>query len=137
MKARYLLDTNIASVIIKGASAALDHRLRGVPMSHLAISAVTEAELRYGVAPLLQATRLNSLIEEFLLRVTVLPWDSDCARHYGLLRATLEREGQPMGNLDMMIGAHALALQLTLVTNDAAFDRIMGLKVEDWTRAAR
>ncbi|MGC8491176.1 MAG: PIN domain-containing protein [Syntrophobacteraceae bacterium] len=93
--------------------------------------------MRYGVARLLQATRLRSLIEEFLLRVTVLPWDSDCARQYGLLRATLEREGQPMGNLDMMIGAHALALKLTLVANDGSFDRIMGLKVEDWTRAAR
>ena len=108
MRARYLLDKNIASFIIKDAGAALDHRLLGVPMAHLAMSAITEGELRYGVARLPQATRLHSLIEEFLLRVTVLPWDSDSAQQYGLLRATLEREGQPMGNLDMMIDAHAL-----------------------------
>lgn len=135
MEARYLLDTNIASFIIKGASAALDNRLTGVPMAHLAISAITEGELRYGVARLPRATKLHSLIKEFLLRVTVLPWDSDCARQYGLLRATLEREGQPMGNLDMMIGAHALALKLTLITSDRAFDRIKGMKIEDWTKA--
>ncbi|MDR3554730.1 MAG: type II toxin-antitoxin system VapC family toxin [Syntrophobacteraceae bacterium] len=139
MRARYLLDTNIASFIIKGASAALDHRLMGVSMAHLAISAITEGELRCGVAPLPQATRLHSLIdsliEEFLLRVTVLPWDSDCAQRYGLLRATLEREGRPMGNLDMMIGAHALALKLILITNDRAFERIKGMKIEDWTKA--
>ena len=103
-------------------------------MAHLAISAVTEGELRYGLARFPQATRLQLLIKEFLLRVAVLPWDSDSAQQYGLLRAALEREGQPIGNLDMMIGAHALALKLTLITNDDAFDRIRGLRVEDWTK---
>jgi len=135
MKARYLLDTNIASYIIKGGSEALDSRLMKVPMAQLAISAVTEGELRFGAARLPQATRLHTLIEEFLLRVAVLPWDSDSAQQYGPLRAMLEREGQPMGNLDLMIGAHALALGLTLVTNDGAFTRIRKLKVVDWTEA--
>ncbi len=135
MKARYLLDTNIASYIIKGSSVVLDRRLIKIPMAQLAISAVTEGELRFGTARLPRATRLHSLIEEFLLRVTALPWDSDCAQQYGPLRAKLEREGQPMGNLDIMIGAHALALGLTLVTNDGAFTRIKKLKLEDWTKA--
>ncbi|MDR3557551.1 MAG: hypothetical protein P4L55_22565 [Syntrophobacteraceae bacterium] len=56
-------------------------------MAHLAISAITEGQLRYGVARLPQATRLHVLIEQFVLRVTVLPWDSDSAQQYGLLRA--------------------------------------------------
>jgi tRNA(fMet)-specific endonuclease VapC len=134
MKAGYLLDTNIASYIIKGSSAVLDLRLTKVPMAQLAISVVTEGELRFGTARLPRATRLHSLIEEFLLRVTILPWDADCAQQYGPLRAKLERRGQPMGNLDIMIAAHALALGLTLVTNDGAFARIKKLKVEDWTK---
>jgi tRNA(fMet)-specific endonuclease VapC len=64
----------------------------------------------------------------------ILPWDSQTAQEYGQLRATLERDGQPMGNLDMMIGAQALALDLILITNNQAFKRIKKLKVEDWTK---
>jgi tRNA(fMet)-specific endonuclease VapC len=116
---RYLLDTNIASCIIKGNSPAVDRRLVKVAMAELAISAVTEGELRFGAARLPHATRLHAMVEDFFLR------------------AALEREGQPMGNLDAMIGAHALALDAILVTNDCAFARIKKLKIEDWTKAAR
>jgi tRNA(fMet)-specific endonuclease VapC len=93
--------------------------------------------LRFGAARLPGATRLHLLIEEFFLRVAILPWDSDAARHYGQLRATLEREGRPMGNLDMMIAAHAFALGAVLVTSDRAFSRIKKLRVEDWTKGPR
>jgi tRNA(fMet)-specific endonuclease VapC len=134
---RYLLDTNIARCIIKGNSPAVDRRLVKVAMAELAISAVTEGELRFGAARLPHAARLHAMIEDFFLRVAVLSWDSDAAQQYGQLRAALEREGQPMGNLDAMIGAHALALGAILVTNDRAFGRIKKLKVEDWTKVAR
>jgi tRNA(fMet)-specific endonuclease VapC len=134
---RYLLDTNIASCIIKGNSPAVDRRLVKVAMAQLAVSAVTEGELRFGAARLPHATRLHSVIEDFFLRVTVLPWDSDAAQQYGQLRATLERKGQPMGNLDIMIGAHALALGAVLVTNDHAFAHIEKLKIVDWTKEPR
>jgi tRNA(fMet)-specific endonuclease VapC len=134
MEIRYLLDTNIASLVIKGNSSAVDRRLVRVPMAQLAISAVTEGELRFGSARLPHATRLHNMIEDFFLRVAILPWDSEAAQQYGNLRATLERDGQPMGNLDAMIGAHALALDATLVTNDRAFTRIKKLKIEDWTK---
>jgi tRNA(fMet)-specific endonuclease VapC len=130
----YLLDTNIASCIIRGNSPAVDRRLAKVPPAQLATSAVTEGELRFGAARLPGATRLHSLIEEFFLRVVILPWDSDAARQYGQLRATLERAGQPMGNLDTMIAAHALALGAVLVTNDRAFSRIKKLTVENWSK---
>ncbi|MGO9896881.1 MAG: type II toxin-antitoxin system VapC family toxin [Bryobacteraceae bacterium] len=137
MESRYLLDTNIASYIIKGNNPAVDRRVVKVPVEQLAISAVTEGELRFGAARLPHATRLHALVEDFFLRVAVLAWDSDAARHYGQLRATLERQGQPMGNLDMMIGAHALALGLVLVTSDRAFARIKKLKLEDWSKLPR
>ncbi len=134
---RYLLDTNIASCIIKGNSPAVDRHLVKVAMAQLAISAVTEGELRFGAARLPHATRLHNIIEDFFLRVAILPWDSDAAQEYGQLRGMLEREGQPMGNLDTMIAAHALALDAVLVTNDHAFRRIKKLKVVDWTRETR
>ncbi|HWX55628.1 MAG TPA: type II toxin-antitoxin system VapC family toxin [Verrucomicrobiae bacterium] len=133
MATQYLLDTNIASYIIKGNIPAVRRRLLRVPMAQVAISTVTEGELRYRVARRPGAAQLQKIVEEFLLRVTVLPWDSDAARQYGLIRASLESAGQPMGNLDLMIGAHALGLGAVLVTNDQAFNRIKRLKVEDWT----
>jgi tRNA(fMet)-specific endonuclease VapC len=75
---------------------------------------------------------LHAIVNEFLLRVSIQPWDSNVAQHYGALRAVLERQGRPIGNLDMMIGAHALALGAVLVTSDQAFSRIKGLKIENW-----
>jgi len=131
--ANYLLDTNTVSYIIKGNTPSVHRRLLRVPMTQVFISSVTEGELRYGVAKKPAATKLHQLVEEFLLRVTVLPWDSDAAREYGYLRADLERLGQPMGNLDLMIGSHALAVGAILITNDHAFGRIKKLKIEDWT----
>lgn len=135
--ALYLLDTNIASYIIKGTSSVVDRRVVKIAISQLAISAVTEGELRFGTARLPLAARLHAIVEDFFLRVTILPWNSDAARAYGPLRAMLERDGQPMGNLDVMIAAHALAQGAILVTNDHAFTRIKKLKVEDWTKSQR
>jgi tRNA(fMet)-specific endonuclease VapC len=137
MAVPYLLDTNIASCIVKGNNPAVDRHLMRIPMAQLAVSAVTEGELRFGAARLPHATRLHNLIEDFFVRVTVLPWDSGAAQQYGQLRATLEREGQPMGNLDVMIAAHALASDAVLVTNDHAFTRIKKLKIVDWTKEPR
>lgn len=135
MMSRYLLDTNTAGYIIRGNIPAVRHRLVKVAMAQVAISAVTEAELRSAVARRPDATQLQAIVSEFLLRLTILPWDSDAAQQYGRLRATLEREGRPMGNLDLMVGAQALASDLVLVTHDQAFKRIMKLKIEDWTKA--
>jgi tRNA(fMet)-specific endonuclease VapC len=103
-------------------------------MAQLAISTVTEAELRFGAARLPGAARLNTAVEEFLLRVDALPWDSKAARYYAELRATLERAGSPMGNLDMMIASHAMSLGAVLATNDRVFRRVSGLQLENWTK---
>jgi tRNA(fMet)-specific endonuclease VapC len=134
MTPRFLLDTNTVSEAIRAKNHVLKQRIGALPNSRLAVSSVSEAELRYGMARLPHAGRLNLLIDEFLFHITVLPWDSSCVACYGELRASLEREGRPMGNLDIMIASHALALQLTLVTNDKAFSRIKGLSVVDWTK---
>jgi tRNA(fMet)-specific endonuclease VapC len=129
-----MLDTNTASYVIKGNIPRVRERLLKVPMAQLAVSAVTEAELLFGAARRPEAVRLKVAVEEFLLRVEALPWDSKAARLYSEVRATLERQGKPMGNLDMMIAAHALAVEAVLVTNDRSFRRLGKLKFEDWTK---
>jgi len=134
MPVRYLLDTNTASYVIKGNFPRARERLIKTPMAEVGISVITEAELRFGVARKPAAVRLKTAIEEFLLRVETLPWDSAAAQQYGQIRAALERVGRPMGNLDMMIAAHALAAQVVLVTHDHVFRRVKQLKIEDWSK---
>jgi tRNA(fMet)-specific endonuclease VapC len=134
MPSRYLLDTNTASYIIKGNVKRVRERLLKVPMSQVLISAVTEAELLFGAARKREAVRLKTAIDEFLLRVDSLPWDSNATRRYAGVRAALEIAGTSMGNLDMMIAAHALAEEAVLVTNDRSFRRLKELKIEDWTK---
>lgn len=133
MPVRYLLDTNTASYLIKGNVPRVREHLLRVPMAEVGISVITEAELRFGVARKPAVTRLGIAVEEFLLRVDVLPWDSAAAQQYAALRATLEHAGRPMGNLDMMIAAQALAASAVLVTHDRVFQRVKQLKIEDWS----
>jgi tRNA(fMet)-specific endonuclease VapC len=134
MPVRYLLDTNTVSYIIKGNRPRVRERLLRVAMAEVGISVITEAELLFGLARRPEATKLKIVVEEFLLRVEVLPWDSEAARQYSRIRATLEGVGEPMGNLDLMIAAQALASDLVLVSSDAVFRRVKGLKIEDWSR---
>jgi tRNA(fMet)-specific endonuclease VapC len=134
MPVRYLLDTNTVSYIMKGNRPRVRERLLGVAMAEVGISVITEAELLFGLARRPDATTWRTVVEEFLLRVEVLPWDSEAAQQYSKIRATLEGAGEPMGNLDLMIAAQALALGLVLVSSDAVFRRVKGLKIEDWSR---
>ena len=132
-KPQYMLDTNTVSYLIKGHSA-LDSHLLNASMSTLCISAITEAELRLGVAKKPEAKHLGKLVHEFLLRVETLPWDSEAAQAYAQLRATCEKEGKSLGNMDMLIAAHSLAVGAVLVTNDRAFYNVeRHLTLEDWT----
>lgn len=135
MPIRYLLDTNTCSYIIKGNRPRVRERLLEVPMAEVGISTVTEAELRYGVARMPAAHKLSIAVEEFLLRLGILAWDSEAAKRYAEIRAALERSGEPMGNLDMMIAAQALAAEAVLVTSDRVFGRVQSLKTEDWSKA--
>jgi len=135
MPVRYLLDTNIASYLIKGEFPRLRDKLTKLPISDIGISVITEAELRFGVNRKPGATRLKQAVDEFFLRVEILPWDSAAAQHYADLRGALEDAGTPMANFDMMIAAQALAAGATLVTHDRVFHRVKRLKIEDWTRS--
>jgi tRNA(fMet)-specific endonuclease VapC len=134
MAVRYLLDTNTASYVIKGNFPRVRARLLKVPMAEVGISVVTEAELRFGLARRPEATTLKRVVEEFLLRVESLPWNSEAAEHYAQIRAALEKGGELMGNLDLMIAAQAAAAGVVLVTRDHVFRRVKGLRVEDWSK---
>lgn len=129
----YLLDTNTASFAIKGNVPRVRQRLASIPMPDVAISVITEAELLFGAARRPQATRLKLVVQEFLLRVQILPWESAAARAYADLRALLERRGTPLGNLDLLIAAHALSVDARLVSSDRSFRNVKGLKLEDWS----
>lgn len=132
----YLLDTNMASHVIKGDLLMVRKRLASVPMQEVAVSVVTQAELLYGVAKRGYPEGLTTRVREFLVRVTVLPWTSDVSVVYGNLRASCEAAGIVLAPLDMMIAAHAKALNATLVTRDRVFSLVPdGLRLEDWTAA--
>lgn len=129
---RYMLDTNIVSQLIRKQPSVVS-RVTAAPMAALCISAVTEGELLFGLAKRPAATQLHAAVTEFLKRVDVQPWDSNAAKHYGALRASMEAQGKPLAPLDMLIGAHAASVGAVLVTNDRAFQQINDLRLEDWT----
>lgn len=129
----YLLDTNTASYLIKGKHNSVRARLQSLPMHDICISVITEAELRHGVAKVPEAKHLPERVEQFLRHVTVLPWESSCAQSYAHLRASCERKGCPLSNLDMLIAAHAMAVDAILVTHDKGFDAVREhIRLEDW-----
>jgi len=132
---RYMLDTNIASYIIKGRSPTIREHLLNVPMANVSISVITEAELLRGVAKKPEAKQLPIAVKEFLLRVEILPWNSDCADAYAGLSTACENEGKPLGSMDMLIAAHSIAVGVILITNDKAFYNVAHhLMLEDWTK---
>jgi len=131
---RYMLDTNTASYVIKGTYPAIRKKLAGVPMASVCVSAITEAELLFGVARRPEAPGLATAVREFLLRLDVLAWDSAAARAYAEVRSRLEGAGTPLGALDTLIAAHAMAADAVLVTGDKAFRKVKKLKLADWAR---
>jgi len=130
---RYMLDTNIVSHFVRKQSA-VDARIVALPMETLCVSAITEAELRFGLTKRPGNRTLAHEVNEFLSRVDALPWDRGVSAHYAQLRAEIERRGKPLAPLDLLIAAHALAAGATLVTSDAAFSQIPNLPTQDWTQ---
>ena len=127
-----MLDTNVASAVIR--STAVDQQLTRTPMEHLCISAVTEAELLYGLAKKPSATKLRGTVHAFLTRVDILPWGSEAARSYAELRALSEAKGITMDSLDMLVAAHAHSAGRSLVTRDTSLIRLRPwMRVENWS----
>jgi tRNA(fMet)-specific endonuclease VapC len=130
----YLLDTNIASYVIKNNVPSIKKKLSSIEPSQINISAITKAELLFGVEKCPGIKHLALAVNEFLIRVNILAWDDAAAESYAKLRATLVKTGKTMSNMDMLIAAQAIAENATLVTNDKAFSQIKELKVENWVK---
>ena len=134
MRQCYLLDTHVVSHIMQGRDAGLMARLTKLPVGQVVMSSVTLAELEYGLHRKGQPVRLKNALTEVLLRVDVLPWDERVATCYGEFCATLEAQGISLSDFDMMIAAHAVAVNAILVSRDKAFAQVPGerLRLEIW-----
>jgi tRNA(fMet)-specific endonuclease VapC len=136
MPPAYLLNTNIVSYSVRGDYPAARRRILNTPLELLAVSAVTEAELRFWVISRPTSSRIRLGVEDFLARVPSLAWDSGAAQFYAATRESLKRRGLVLSTEDLMIAAQALSLGLTMVTHDNVFSLVDGLNTEDWTVAA-
>jgi tRNA(fMet)-specific endonuclease VapC len=135
----YMLDTNTVSYILKGTSPIARTRLTELqPDEAACLSAITEAELWYGLARIGGGERRSSALRSFLGRMRVLPWGSDEAATYGKFRSGQEAIGRPLGPLDTQIAVHSITAGAVLVSNDAAFRHAVGLAgLEAWATDLR
>lgn len=130
---KVMLDTNICIALIRRKPPQALKRFAAYKVGDIGISWVTLAELEFGVAKSRHREENQAALDEFVLPLEIASFDRQAARVYGQVRAALEKKGTPIGALDVMIGAHALALGATLAThNTREFSRISGLTVVDW-----
>jgi tRNA(fMet)-specific endonuclease VapC len=133
---RYMLDTDISSYIIKGGYGPVEQHLAETPPSDICISSVTRAELVYGLKKLSSRHWLHQAVQRFLGQTTLLPWDAGAADSFAEIKHQLLSGGTPIGDMDMLIAAHAIAADTVLVTNnDRHFKRIkLPLMMTNWTK---
>ena len=133
MATRYLLDTNICIYIHRQRPEKVLTRFQKLKPGDAAISVVTWGELLYGAEKSKQKKKALQMFEEFKTFVPVLPIPEAAGNAYGIIRASLDSKGTPIGNNDLWIAAHAKAADLTIVTNnEREFQRIPGLKIQNW-----
>ena len=129
----FLLDTNICIYIIKEKPSQVLEKFEQIEPHKLGISIITLAELEYRAAKSMNPAKNYQVIEDFITYLDVFNWDRQASHIYGELRATLTRQGTPIGILDTQIAAHCLSLNRVLVTNNVReFERVPGLKVKNW-----
>jgi tRNA(fMet)-specific endonuclease VapC len=130
---KWMLDTNICIDIIKERPPSVLDRFKRHAVGEIGISVVTLAELEYGVSASSRPARNREALDQFVSPLEVAPFDRDATAAYGRLRAALEKKGQMIGSMDLLIAAHAVSLDVRLVThNSREFGRVPGLKIEDW-----
>lgn len=136
---RYLLDTDTCSYLIRERPRSVlqmmsDRLARGATLE---LSSISYSELRLGAERSPQPASLHPRIDRLVVRLSsVLPWDAGCAEHFARLQGALMSQGTPIGNNDAMIAAHALVIGATLVSNNTRyFERVPGLKLENWVRS--
>ena len=130
--ATWMLDTDTCSYLLREHPPQVLARLDAVAREDVALSTVVSAELRYGAARV-KSRKLAATIERWLALFVIAPWDDEAAQTYARIRAAVEAKGRPIGNLDLLIAAHALSRGATLVTNNTRhFSQVPGLRIENW-----
>ena len=128
----YMLDTNICIHLMKHTQSVLD-KFNKMEDNNMAISSITLAELEFGINYSTSYEKNRAKLISFLPLVEVLSFDASAALEYGMIRAKMQKKGTLIGQLDMLIAAHAKSEGLTLVTNNTReFGRVDGLQFEDW-----
>ena len=131
----FLLDTNICIYIIKRKPSNVIKRFTQTEISQIGISSITLSELSYGISKSSRPEQNQVALAQFAAPLEIVPYGDDAAQYYGELRAHLEKQGTPIGSLDMLIAAHALSLGCTLVTNnEKEFIRVPNLKINNWIK---
>lgn len=132
---RYMLDTNICIYIIKKQLEEILYKFKSIEVGDLCLSSVTLSELTYSAEKSQYKQRNLSALKEFILPLSIVPFDEAAAFCYGQIRSTLEKKGTPIGSMDLMIAAHAQSLNSILVTNnEKEFVRVNRLKIENWIK---
>ena len=130
---KFMLDTNTCIYIIKRKPQDVIKRFIQTEISQISISSISLSELSYGAAKSSKPARNHVALTQFVAPLKILPYGDEAAQYYGDLRAYLEKQGAPIGSLDMLIAAHALSIDCTLVTNnEKEFSRIPRLKIDNW-----
>ena len=130
---KYLLDTNTCVFALRNKPPIVGERIRQHPAGEVGVSTITVAELRYGADKCDQPEANHNKVNKFLLQVETIDFGPGAAEAFGVIRADLERRGQPIGPLDTLLAAHALSQGLIFVThNTSEFQRVKGLQLEDW-----
>ncbi len=130
---KVMLDTNICIYIIKQKPRSVLERFAAFPVGDLGISVITLAELEYGASKSSEPDRNREALEQFVSPLEIAVFDRLATSVYGKIRALLEKRGRPIGSMDLLIAAHALSLNVRLVTNNMReFKRVPGLRVENW-----
>jgi tRNA(fMet)-specific endonuclease VapC len=133
MTMRYMLDTNICIYIAKHNPPAVRERFARHAASELAISVITLGELRFGAEKSQSRERALATINQLAAAIEVMPVPESAGEHYGQIRASLQQQGQPIGNNDLWLASHARAEGWILVTNnEREFIRVDGLQIENW-----
>jgi tRNA(fMet)-specific endonuclease VapC len=130
---KLMLDTNVCIHLIKEQPASVLERFASHPVGEIGMSVITLAELEYGVTKSSRPTKNREALEQFISPLEVAPFDRHATAAYGRLRTALEKKGQPIGSMDLLIAAHALSLDVRLITHNVReFGRVPGLRIEDW-----
>ncbi|MFD2532979.1 type II toxin-antitoxin system tRNA(fMet)-specific endonuclease VapC [Gracilimonas halophila] len=129
----YMLDTNICIYIIKRKPEAVFNRFKELTPGKVGISSITLAEMQYGIGKSSKPDQNQEALNQFLLPLEILDFDTKAAIEYGKIRSALEKKGTPIGSLDTLIAAHAKSVGAILVTNNMKeFNRVPGLSTENW-----